>query len=65
VRPLKTSIPLGIPPYNFVVYKGSKNVILNRTFSHFLLEHPVAQKFKEWSTYMPIPDESFYATLFR
>lgn len=53
------------PPYNMTIYKGWKNVILSRNFSTFVLTHPVAKTFREWTKDMEIPDEEFFATLAR
>ena len=36
-------------PYNLTIYKGAKSWKLPRTFVSFLLTHPVAIEFLEWS----------------
>ena len=36
-------------PYNLTIYKGAKSWILTRTFVSFLLTHPFAIEFLEWS----------------
>ena len=36
-------------PFNLTIYKGAKSWKLPRTFVSFLLTHPVAMEFLEWS----------------
>ena len=47
------------------IFKGLKNVILNRTMTDFFLRSYVAKRLYLWSRDMLIPDESFYSTLIR
>lgn len=42
-----------------------KSVVLNRTFTEFILESDVSRDFRIWARDMLIPDESFYATMVR
>lgn len=51
------------PPIEAHVYKASKNVILNRTFAHFLIHHPVAIEYYNWIIDTFVPDEHFYSVL--
>ena len=39
-------------PFDLLMYKGGKSYRLPRIFVQFLLEHPVAAKFLEWSKNM-------------
>ena len=39
-------------PFDLLMYKGGKSYRLPRIFVQFLLEHPVAAKFLEWSKSM-------------
>ena len=39
-------------PFDLIMYKGAKSYRLPRIFVQFLLEHPVAAKFLEWSKHM-------------
>ncbi|TRY73679.1 hypothetical protein TCAL_10160 [Tigriopus californicus] len=50
-------------PIEAHVYKASKNVILNRTFAHFLIHHPVAIEYYNWIIDTFVPDEHFYSVL--
>jgi hypothetical protein len=52
-------------PFNLTVYKGSKNTILSRSMTLFLLYHTIARAFKEWLADTSVPDESYYATMIR
>ena len=52
-------------PYNLSFYKGIKSYCLPRQFVQFLLFHPVAQEFLEWSKTTAIPDEMVVPTLAR
>jgi hypothetical protein len=63
IIPLRTNNSKRPPPFNLTIYKGHKNVILSRTFSKFVLRHPVAIGFRRWCEDMLIPDEAFYSTL--
>ena len=52
-------------PYNLSIYKGIKSYRLPRQFVQFLLFHPVALEFLEWSKTTAIPDEMVVPTLAR
>ena len=52
-------------PYNLTIYKGAKSYRLPRQFVRFLLSHPVAVTFLEWSKSTAIPDEMVVPTLAR
>ena len=52
-------------PFNLAVYKGRKSWKIPRPFVTFLLSHPVALEFREWSKTVYIPDEFFIPTLAR
>ena len=36
------------PPHNITVFKGTKNVLISRNFSDFIVSHPVAVDYYEW-----------------
>ena len=52
-------------PYNLKLYKGAKSYKLPRQFVEFLLTHPVARSFLDWSKSTAIPDEMVVPTLSR
>jgi len=52
-------------PYGLTIYKGAKSYRLPRQFVDFLLSHPVAAAFLEWSKTTQIPDEMVVPTLAR
>ena len=52
-------------PFQLNVYKGIKSHRLPRGFVSFLLTHPVAQTFLNWSKTTFIPDEMVVPTLAR
>lgn len=54
--------PDGIP-FNLKPRKGSHNVVLTREFATFLVTHPVAQEYFNFTKSMLIPDEHFYSML--
>ena len=58
-----TGVPLDPAPYNLTLMKGVKSFQLPRHFVHFLLHHPVAQTFLNWSRDMFIPEETAFQTL--
>ena len=60
-----TKIKKSPAPYNLTIFKGLKNVALNRTFARFVLTHPVSKSLLHWLDNTHVPDESFYTTLFR
>merc|ERR1719452_120187 len=52
-------------PFNLTIYKGAKSYRLPRQFVDFLLTHPVATTFIEWSKTTAVPDEMVVPTLGR
>ena len=52
-------------PFNLTIYKGAKSYRLPRKFVQFLLTHPVATAFLDWSKTTAIPDEMVVPTLAR
>ena len=48
-KPGQPNQPQDPVPYNLTIYKGAKSWKLPRTFVSFLLSHPVATEFLEWS----------------
>jgi hypothetical protein len=52
-------------PFGLAIYKGSKSYCLPRQFVDFLLTHPVATSFIEWSKTTAVPDEMVVPTLAR
>ena len=52
-------------PFGMTIYKGAKSYRLPRTFVEFLLSHPVATTFIEWSKTTAVPDEMVVPTLAR
>ena len=48
-KPGQPNQPQDPVPYNLTIYKGAKSWKLPRTFVSFLLSHPVAIEFLEWS----------------
>merc|ERR1712126_189094 len=50
---------------NLTIYKGAKSWRLPRTFVSFLLTHPVAKTYLDWSRLTYIPDEHVVPTLAR
>ena len=52
-------------PFQLNIYKGIKSHRLPRSFVKFLLNHPVAQTFYNWSKSTFIPDEMVVPTLAR
>ncbi len=47
------------------MFKGDKEVVLNRTTAQFFLNHPVSKLMLSWMADVAIPDEAFYATMSR
>ena len=65
-KPVQTKDPLPPIPHNLTVFKGLKNVVLNRTFAEFLVsDNQVVRDFLDWAKEMSVPDESFYSTFIR
>ena len=52
-------------PFGMKIYKGAKSYRLPRQFVEFLLSHPVATEFIEWSKTTAVPDEMVVPTLAR
>ena len=52
-------------PFGLKIYKGAKSYRLPRNFVDFLLTHPVATRFLEWSKTTAVPDEMVVQTLAR
>ena len=52
-------------PFGLEIYKGAKSYSLPRYFVEFLLTHPVATRFIEWSKTTFRPEEMLVATLAR
>ena len=52
-------------PFGLTIYKGRKSYRLPRQFVDFLLNHPVATGFIEWSKTTAVPDEMVVHTLGR
>ena len=52
-------------PFALTIYKGRKSYRLPRQFVEFLLTHPVATAFIEWSKTTAVPDEMVVHTLGR
>ncbi len=48
LKVVRTDFTKPPPPFGLTVYKGMKNVLITRNFSHFLLNHPVAIEFYKW-----------------
>ncbi len=65
LRPHKTVERHSPTPYNLTLFKGYKEVVLNRTEAAFLLDHPVSRQVLAWMADVYIPDEAFYATMTR
>jgi len=53
------------PPYGLKVFKGVRSFLLTRQFSTFLLSHPVAAAYLEWSRDTAMPEEHVVHTLSR
>ena len=53
------------PPYNLTLFKGIKSYRLPRVFVEFLLTHPVAREFLDWTRNTVIADEHTVQTLAR
>ena len=51
------------PPFDLIIRKGNRYVVLKRDLAEFLTKHPISIKFYNWITDMKIADESFYSTL--
>ena len=52
-------------PFNLTLYKGTRSYRLPKQFVQFLLSHPVATAFQEWSKTAANPDEMVVQTLAR
>ena len=52
-------------PFGLTIYKGAKSYRLPRKFVEFLLTHPVATRFLDWSKTTAVPDEMVVPTLAR
>ena len=52
-------------PFGLKVFKGAKSYRVPRQFVEFLLTHPVALAFVEWSKTTMVPDEMVVPTLAR
>ena len=52
-------------PFGMTIYKGAKSYRLPRSFVEFLLTHPVATRFIDWSKTTAVPDEMVVPTLAR
>ena len=63
--PFKSNETLPPVPYNLTLYRGYKNVILSRNYSHFILTHTVPKMFRNWIANTLISDESYFTTLSR
>ena len=66
IRVIATNYNKPPPPFGLTVYKGMKNVVINRKFAKFLLEHPVAIEFYQWyenDTYVTITIEPIIVPL--
>ena len=63
--PFKSNETLTPVPYNLTLYRGYKNVILSRNYSHFILTHTVPKMFRNWIANTLISDESYFTTLSR
>ena len=53
------------PPFNLSLYKGIKSFRLPRSFVSFLLTHPVARDFLQWTMKTLIAEEHTVQTLAR
>ena len=51
------------PPYGLKVFKGVRSFLLTRQFSSFLLSHPVAVAYLQWSRDTLMPEEHVVHTL--
>ena len=51
------------PPFDLIIRKGNRYVVLKRDLAEFFTKHPISIKFYNWITDMKIADESFYSTL--
>ena len=45
VIPIGTGRPKQPPPHGLTIFKGSKNVVLNRTFAGSVFKHPYTKDF--------------------
>ena len=52
-------------PHNLKMFKGSRYVLISREFTKFLLENPIAQKFRHWIKGTSVSDESYIQSLAR
>ena len=50
-------------PFGMTIYKGAKSYQLPSCFVEFLLNHPVATQFLDWSKTTAVPDEMVVPTL--
>ena len=50
-------------PFGMTIYKGAKSCQLPSCFVEFLLNHPVATQFLDWSKTTAVPDEMVVPTL--
>ena len=53
------------PPYGLKVFKGVRSFLVTRQFSGFLLSHPVAAAYLQWSRDTLMPEEHVVHTLSR
>ena len=56
---------LGAIPHGIKIYKGSTHFALTRQFAHFILTNQKAIDFRQYLNDVWIPEESFYASLYR
>ena len=56
---------LAAVPHGIKIYKGSTHFALTRQFAHFLLTNQKAIDFRQYLNDVWIPEESFYASLFK
>ena len=64
-RLMYTNQKLPPAPHNIKIYKSFTFLAATREFVHFILNDPVARDFHEFMKGVKIPEEHFYASLYR